>query len=636
MTRSPRRLAAVGLCLLLFAPLAACGNGTGADVAAPPGVSLPEVGTLGRVPRGPGAIDVVVTAEGRITLGGKGPLSLVDLREELQRLTADPRWMEPDRSSMKTLLIYADRDLPWSVTVWIMMVAAEPTVSLPRIFFGARSRPDGHVGALGTALPRDGKRYIDWDAEPPPRLKVNVLPTDGAASRPEELFDHLVATAGDEPISSVTVDLRPVPGQRALPHGFMVQLLGMALRAGVERFEFWGAPLPKAFDPADAEGLLEHVAELRRRMGNPVLRRRGAKPDEALPPQADLPAPRGRLPYLLGSGVERVERQPSDSESEREPSAEVLQEEERIDGEDTETDTVIPFEETQKESLADAPFPGPASHSAEPYQASRSATFAGRRAPAKDAEPALGVPAALAWLTDRQLPNGGWEISGGPRDVGSTGLALAAFLGAGRTNRGRHAHARTVSKGLRHLKNAQDAEGCFGPRVHPREHALATLAMVEVYGMTRSPFFKGSALKAVEWLARIDVDTSDPWLVLPLVLAARIDADAVASDRTPPFRLAEDLVERALRRLDTGSTAGLYLLTVLARGDAVAPESLPAPAPGDPDATFWHALALDQDAASLLRTQRRDGSWDPRGVRGSLRTTALAVMGLTAARRYVR
>ncbi len=93
------------------------------------------------------------------------------------------------------------------------------------------------------------------------------------------------------------------------------------------------------------------------------------------------------------------------------------------------------------------------------------------------------VEDALKWLAAHQSPNGGWEAAGfqkwcdgkpaaqGPDgmgkalyDPGVTGLALCAFLGAGYTNRGRHPFAKTVSKGLRYLKNIQDPEGCFGPR----------------------------------------------------------------------------------------------------------------------------------------------------------------------------
>ncbi len=89
-------------------------------------------------------------------------------------------------------------------------------------------------------------------------------------------------------------------------------------------------------------------------------------------------------------------------------------------------------------------------------------------------------------------------------DPGVTGLALCAFLGAGYTNRGRHPFARVVSRGMAYLKNIQDPEGCFGPRATQQyiyNHATASLAMVEAYGMTGSPIFKGAAQRALDFIA---------------------------------------------------------------------------------------------------------------------------------------
>ncbi len=133
---------------------------------------------------------------------------------------------------------------------------------------------------------------------------------------------------------------------------------------------------------------------------------------------------------------------------------------------------------------------------------------------------------ALRWLAAHQSPNGGWEAAGFDRwcdgvpiadparrpqglgkalyDPGVTGLALCAFLGAGFTNRGKHPYAKVVSRGLRYLKNVQDPEGCFGPRAAQQyiyNHAIATLAMVEAYGMTGSPIWKGSAQRALDFTA---------------------------------------------------------------------------------------------------------------------------------------
>src|SRR5262245_15781060 len=92
------------------------------------------------------------------------------------------------------------------------------------------------------------------------------------------------------------------------------------------------------------------------------------------------------------------------------------------------------------------------------------------------------VDHALKWLAAHQSPDGGWECEGFPRwcdqkpasgsgpdgkgkaqyDVGVTGLALLAFLGAGITNREPGQYGMVVTNGLRYLKTTQDAEGCFG------------------------------------------------------------------------------------------------------------------------------------------------------------------------------
>ncbi|MDF1700057.1 MAG: hypothetical protein P1V36_02710 [Planctomycetota bacterium] len=131
---------------------------------------------------------------------------------------------------------------------------------------------------------------------------------------------------------------------------------------------------------------------------------------------------------------------------------------------------------------------------------------------------------ALGWLSMHRLPETkGWDnelapafcdglrmdtepLAYDPRqaeDAGLSGLTLLAFLGAGYTNRGKHAYARTVSRGLRYLKTRQLPEGRF--QGDPAwddgvSHGFAALAMVEAYGMTGSPIFKGSAQRGLDAL----------------------------------------------------------------------------------------------------------------------------------------
>ncbi|HVY62468.1 MAG TPA: hypothetical protein VHF22_12485, partial [Planctomycetota bacterium] len=117
----------------------------------------------------------------------------------------------------------------------------------------------------------------------------------------------------------------------------------------------------------------------------------------------------------------------------------------------------------------------------------------------------------LYWLARHQGADGGWHAETfshgcapgapcggagyGQFDVGLTGLSLLAFLGAGYTSVSRDAyedpytHQRSsfgacVRKAIRYLRESQDAEGCYGPRVGEfmYNHAIAALAMVEAYG----------------------------------------------------------------------------------------------------------------------------------------------------------
>jgi len=132
------------------------------------------------------------------------------------------------------------------------------------------------------------------------------------------------------------------------------------------------------------------------------------------------------------------------------------------------------------------------------------------------------VANALVWLAKHQDDNGRWDAKGfkkhdpvddrcdGPGkqayDVGVTGLAVLAFLQAGYTDRGSkqaNPYTKTVRQGLRYLIQAQDEQGCFGTRVSQHflyNHAIATVAICEAYGLTRNPRYKAPAQAAVGFL----------------------------------------------------------------------------------------------------------------------------------------
>jgi hypothetical protein len=120
------------------------------------------------------------------------------------------------------------------------------------------------------------------------------------------------------------------------------------------------------------------------------------------------------------------------------------------------------------------------------------------------AESEKAVDNALKWLAAHQLPDGSWSFDhragvcngrcknqGSFKDAkgGATGIALLAFLGAGKTHL-EGEYKQTVDKGLRFLLAVQKAEGIGGASWHEKvgnstnySHGLATLAMCEAYGM---------------------------------------------------------------------------------------------------------------------------------------------------------
>ena len=195
----------------------------------------------------------------------------------------------------------------------------------------------------------------------------------------------------------------------------------------------------------------------------------------------------------------------------------------------------------------------------------------------------VAVDDALRWLKAHQSPDGGWECEtfrkwcdlkpasgAGPEgagkaayDVGVTGMALLAFLGAGYTQRSDDANGfgKVVAAGLRYLKNVQDAEGCFGNRSsghYVYNHAIAALAMVEAYGMTGSSVYKNPTQKALDFIVVArnpyfawrygvkpgDNDTSvSGWMMMALKSAKLINAADVKNGKAPSLTLDEDCFE---------------------------------------------------------------------------------------------
>ena len=107
----------------------------------------------------------------------------------------------------------------------------------------------------------------------------------------------------------------------------------------------------------------------------------------------------------------------------------------------------------------------------------------------------------LKWLSRQQQPNGSWSLRGPYRDgreiagdnrIAATGMALLAFQGRGDTCE-RGEFTANVKKGWTWLLQQQDEDGCFykedssTPDHRFYTHGICTIAICELYAMTRDP-----------------------------------------------------------------------------------------------------------------------------------------------------
>jgi hypothetical protein len=125
-------------------------------------------------------------------------------------------------------------------------------------------------------------------------------------------------------------------------------------------------------------------------------------------------------------------------------------------------------------------------------------------------ETEAAVARALEWLAKHQQKDGLWSLQGPYRDgavqenrLAATAMALLAFQGAGQTPTvGRHRDV--VARGWKGLLARQLPDGLFDVTPMPSHHSLyahaqATMALCEIYGMTRDPRFEPAATRAVRY-----------------------------------------------------------------------------------------------------------------------------------------
>ncbi len=274
------------------------------------------------------------------------------------------------------------------------------------------------------------------------------------------------------------------------------------------------------------------------------------------------------------------------------------------------------------------------------------------------------IARSLRWLAAHQAPSGAFEadtfgrwadgkplpperaVPGagkGVYTVGTTALATLAFLGAGHTPKGRGMYAEGVGRAITYLLGSQDSEGCIGARTSQHyiyNHAIAGLALVEAYALTRDPRLKGPAQRALDFAALArnpfmawrygvrpgDSDTSvTAWMTALMASARAINSEGVAKKRVPEFALDDGAFQGALNWIDKMTEPETGRVGYLQRGGSSArPAELLDAFPAEhseamtaaglmvrrycgqsPDDSLW------QKGLGLLR--RSPPRWDPSG-----------------------
>jgi len=417
---------------------------------------LARLGTIGDRPPLDSTLVVHVHADGAILVDGK-ETTLDGLSGALAALRA--KHAEP------SVLLRADARIPWRGVQWLLGICADEKIW--RVFHAVLPESGDEEGAFCWPLPRgiDGRVAVA-------QLDIRIA-LGGRAATPA----HLYHAALDAKPGYVELKVG-----MAVPCGEVLHAADALCRADVRAILIYGTATPTR---------AERATDLR-----PLVKDLAAHPrnwvDAKGPVDANTISLRFGKEDLGGASVEPMP--PVD----------------RLRGAFAGVELKEPGPEVPEEQVFEEDVHG---------------GFAPAKAKAGDHLRREPVELGLAWLAAHQDIDGDgiWDSddfmkhapaddkcdgAGGPlSDVGVTGLSVLAFLGAGYTDRGdarENNYAKHVRAGARYLMAAQAEDGAFGPReaqCFMYNHAMATLALSELFWMTRNPRYKKPVQDGLDFLA---------------------------------------------------------------------------------------------------------------------------------------
>lgn len=164
------------------------------------------------------------------------------------------------------------------------------------------------------------------------------------------------------------------------------------------------------------------------------------------------------------------------------------------------------------------------------------------------------IEEAQNWLAERQRQDGSWDTRYGRNNAGEIAYAILALMVNGSVP-GEGKFAKEVGRGLQFLLNSQRENGLImgasdsqGPMY---QHALATLAILEIYGMTQNPRTRSAASKAVNLIIETQHEGGG-WRYQPKITPGDISISvmqvmALRAAVETGLHVPDETIERAIR-----------------------------------------------------------------------------------------